>query len=199
MFNKFESSIAAVVTLAAMFTDTADAFWGKGHLLVARQAESILSETQPHILDLALAELDQLTQSHPKMIVHEKDHPFTECATFADDIKETFGNWQTPWHFIDQPYLDEPESSLDDFPDFKMDSVDVISALTDLRAFLREETDIKHSHYVRKIAEYFPHHADQRSFALRLIIHYVGDIHQPLHAVSEVDHRFPTGDMGGNA
>jgi hypothetical protein len=27
------------------------------------------------------------------MIVHEKDHPFTECATFADDIKETFGNW----------------------------------------------------------------------------------------------------------
>ncbi len=32
-----------------------------------------------------------------------------------------------------------------------------------------------------------------------MIIHYVGDIHQPLHAVSEVDSRFPTGDMGGNA
>lgn len=101
-----------------------------------------------------------MTQSHPDMIVHEKDHSFTECATFADDIKETFGNWQTPWHFIDQPYLDEPGTTVDDFPDFKMDTVDVISALTDLTAFLKDETDIKHSHYVRKIAEYFPKHAD---------------------------------------
>ncbi len=49
---------------------------------------------------------------------------------------------------------------MDDFPDFKMDSVDVVSALTDLTAFLKDETDIKHSHYVRKIAEYFPKHAD---------------------------------------
>ena len=37
-----------------------------------------------------------------------------------------------------------------------------------------------------------------RSFALRLIIHYVGDVHQPLHATTRVDHLNPTGDWGGN-
>lgn len=37
-----------------------------------------------------------------------------------------------------------------------------------------------------------------RSIALRLLIHYVGDIHQPLHAVSRYDNRGRQ-DYGGNA
>ena len=36
------------------------------------------------------------------------------------------------------------------------------------------------------------------STALRLLIHYVGDIHQPLHSTSRVNHDYPEGDMGGN-
>lgn len=32
MFAKFES-VAALAALAAIFADTAEAFWGKGHLL----------------------------------------------------------------------------------------------------------------------------------------------------------------------
>ena len=31
-----------------------------------------------------------------------------------------------------------------------------------------------------------------------MMIHYVGDIHQPLHATAEVDHTYPEGDWGGN-
>jgi len=31
-----------------------------------------------------------------------------------------------------------------------------------------------------------------------MIIHYVGDIHQPLHTVAMVDATYPSGDMGGN-
>jgi len=30
-----------------------------------------------------------------------------------------------------------------------------------------------------------------RSMALRLLIHYVGDVHQPLHAASRVNHEYP--------
>ena len=46
-------------------------------------------------------------------------------------------------------------------------------------------------------------HADDKeimakSFAIRLLIHYLGDIHQPLHCSAKVDKRFPTGDKGGN-
>jgi len=37
------------------------------------------------------------------------------------------------------------------------------------------------------------------STAVRLLIHYTGDIHQPLHATSRVDKEFPAGDRGGNS
>ena len=37
-----------------------------------------------------------------------------------------------------------------------------------------------------------------RSYALRLLIHYVGDIHQPLHCSSRYDKTHPNGDRGGN-
>lgn len=36
------------------------------------------------------------------------------------------------------------------------------------------------------------------STAMRLLIHYVGDVHQPLHATSRVDKKYPKGDRGGN-
>lgn len=39
---------------------------------------------------------------------------------------------------------------------------------------------------------------EARSVAMRYLIHYVGDIHQPLHSASLVDKHFPSGDRGGN-
>lgn len=47
--------------------------------------------------------------------------------------------------------------------------------------------------------EWFKDESDQKSFALRLVIHYTGDIHQPLHSVSKVDDEYPKGDRGGNS
>lgn len=38
-----------------------------------------------------------------------------------------------------------------------------------------------------------------KSFALRWIIHLMGDIHQPLHCTTLYDQQFPNGDTGGNA
>merc|ERR1719230_1876130 len=37
-----------------------------------------------------------------------------------------------------------------------------------------------------------------KSYALRLLIHFMGDIHQPLHCSDRVDSQFPSGDKGGN-
>ena len=95
--------------------------------------------------------------------------------------------------------MDEPGTTVEDFPDFVEADVNVVDALTDLTAFMKRESGSADSKYIREIAEYFPAEEDQRSFSLRLIIHYLGDIHQPLHGVSEVDSRFPAGDLGGNA
>jgi len=39
---------------------------------------------------------------------------------------------------------------------------------------------------------------EKQSYALRLLIHYIGDIHQPLHASSRYTTAYPKGDEGGN-
>lgn len=39
---------------------------------------------------------------------------------------------------------------------------------------------------------------DAQSTAMRLLLHYVGDIHQPLHCTSRVNKDYPSGDRGGN-
>lgn len=71
-------------------------------------------------------------------------------------------------------------------------------ALESLSGFLKGTIAPDSDYYTHEIAWSFENVADQRSFALRLLIHYVGDLHQPLHAVSEVDHSYPKGDSGGN-
>ena len=40
--------------------------------------------------------------------------------------------------------------------------------------------------------------ANARSFAMRLLVHYVGDLHQPLHSGSRLNSNYPSGDRGGN-
>ena len=37
-----------------------------------------------------------------------------------------------------------------------------------------------------------------KSLALRLLIHYIGDISQPLHALTRITKNRPSGDFGGN-
>ena len=37
-----------------------------------------------------------------------------------------------------------------------------------------------------------------KSMAIRLLIHYVGDFHQPLHCATRVNKNYPKGDLGGN-
>ena len=71
--------------------------------------------------------------------------------------------------------------------------------MTDLTGFLKGTVTASESTYVSQIADKFSYEEDQRSFALRLIIHYVGDVHQPEHATALVDSEFPTGDRGGNS
>ena len=37
-----------------------------------------------------------------------------------------------------------------------------------------------------------------KSYALRLLLHFIGDICQPLHTIEVVNENFPKGDSGGN-
>jgi len=68
------------------------------------------------------------------------------------------------------------------------------------------EQDIDQSDYnvVNAINQLVPElqkngNTDLESYQLRCLIHYVGDIHQPLHAVTMYSEDFPKGDRGGNS
>ena len=141
--------------------------------------------------------LTYLKASESSLTGDEESHPFTECADFADNIKGQGYSFQSDWHFIDQPLLDEGKT-IADYPDYVMADVDVIQAMHDLVAFLKGEEVDADSTYINQIADSFDDVNDQKSFALRLVIHYVGDLHQPLHTVSAVNDTFPEGDRGGN-
>ena len=96
------------------------------------------------------------------------------------------------------PYLDEEGTTLDDFS-FTQPDVDVVNAMIDMTAFLKGEISATKSTYLSTIAAKLPDEADQRSFCLRLLIHYVGDVHQPEHSTALVDSKYPSGDRGGNS
>ena len=138
-----------------------------------------------------------LEASESYLTRRENKHAFTECATFADSIKGEGYSFQSDWHFINLPYLSEPGTTLDDFS-FTMPDTDVVQAMTDMTAFLRGELT-GDSTYISQIAEKLPAEADQRSFVLRMLIHYVGDVHQPEHSTALVNSQYPSGDRGGNS
>lgn len=77
--------------------------------------------------------MQTLKDTDPNWTQNEQDHPFTECATYADFIKgKTGGQYQRGWHFIDEPFLDEG-GKIEDF-NFTMDDhniTEVVNALTD--------------------------------------------------------------------
>lgn len=72
------------------------------------------------------------------------NHPFVECATFADDIKSTY-SFQAPWHFVDQPYLDKG-GELSDYQ-FVPDIYDLIQALTNLTNWISGSAEYTTSYY----------------------------------------------------
>ena len=105
--------------------------------------------------------------------------------------------WQSGWHFIDQPYYDQGGSEKD-FPGFVPATETIDMALDALTRYLKGDKSSESSTYVKIIKKNFSVEEEAKSFALRLVIHYVGDIHQPLHTTSVVDHTYPKGDRGGN-
>lgn len=94
---------------------------------------------------------------------HEKDHMFVECATFADDIKDKGLSDQSPWHFIDQPFFDEGFNKTV-YPE----SFNVTWSIDYMQNNLKAE---------KKNNETGVSWALGDSINMRLLIHYVGDIH----------------------
>ncbi len=122
-----------------------------------------------------------------------------ECVTLADDMKYNGWSWQSDWHYVDTPYLDEG-GSISDYPKYSGINLDtnITKVMSDIVNWLKNTGDYKTTKTYTTITSHY-NEADSKSIALRLLIHFVGDVHQPLHALNRLDPEFPTGDAGGNA
>ena len=179
---------------------SASAWWDTGHLLVARIAQDLILQQEPLLVEHFNDVLQVLREKHPELTVDESyEHGFVESATFADELYNKYnGTWQFNWHFVDTPLLDEGKT-LDDYPDFKVQAQNSTETIKNLVAFLRKEPGYEDGYAYKTLMDHMNGDTSAaKSMALRLLIHYVGDIHQPLHAVSRLNEEYPEGDMGGN-
>ncbi|MBL4818444.1 MAG: S1/P1 nuclease [Deltaproteobacteria bacterium] len=85
------------------------------------------------------------------------------------------------WHFIDYPWVDEPVTN----------SLILVKNQNNIVWALKES---KKALSVKLI----PGLKDFDSVAVANLVHFVGDIHQPLHCISRVTEKHPKGDKGGN-
>ena len=105
-----------------------------------------------------------------------KNTDFITTSPWADDIRRQRPN-TGPWHYIDFHFRADGKPSAN-----KPDDENAVWAIEKFSAVLQDKKNSD---------------AD-RSEALRFLIHFVGDIHQPLHATARDTDANPKGDKGGN-
>jgi hypothetical protein len=147
--------------------------WGPGgHMIVAKIAYARLNPR-------AKAEVNRLIKLdiEPTAIT-AKSLDFVNASHWPDDLRpdEAFSN-TLPLHFADFPFSADGTGLPTDLPDAE----NVITALQKYAKILKTSSD-----------------DNQKAEALRFIIHFVGDIHQPLHCSTRVTANLPEGDRGGN-
>ncbi len=165
-------AVFACVSILAVLSMPASArAWGcEGHQVIALLAEKHLT---PH----ALATAKQILASSPidpslsRYCKPVETDPLADASTWPDDVRSQRPD-TPPWHYIDIP-LGTKDRNLAKYCDPKEGCV--TSAIADDLAVLRSKN------------------ADpqKRADALRFLIHFVGDLHQPLHAATD-------NDQGGN-
>lgn len=103
---------------------------------------------------------------------------FVEAACWADDIKKKDIRAYDEWHYIDVAF------SSDNTPLPPLEKAGNVQwALAQCDRILRS-----------------PKAPDsEKARMLRFLIHFVGDVHQPLHCVSRFTKLLPDGDKGGNS
>ena len=145
--------------------------WGcEGHQIIALIAENHLNPSAEKMSQkiLAASPIDAALERYCKQAGLDA---FVDSSTWADDersVKPETG----PWHFIDIP-RGAPKGDIAQYCPAATGCV--VSELAAQVRLLRDSSK----------------GAQERADALRFVIHFVGDIHQPLHTTTN-------DDMGGN-
>ncbi|MEK6303474.1 MAG: S1/P1 nuclease [Acidobacteriota bacterium] len=161
--------VAACLILSISTTSLS---WGPGgHMMVASIAFKRLNPT-------AKARAKKLLAVPINPCDVTKQSPdFVNAAHWGDDVRPSLGFEFAPsLHYVDYPFATDG-TPLPDVPEEQ----NIIKALEHYVDVLKNSID-----------------TNEQAQALRFVIHFVGDIHQPLHCATRVDSAHPKGDQGGN-
>jgi S1/P1 Nuclease len=168
-----KSKIAVGLLAFMLFMPSLALGWGAGgHMMVASIAFKRLN---PRAKAQAMT---LLARPINPAAVSKKSKDFVNASHWPDDLRPfpEFDSFK-PLHFIDKPFSIGGTPLPSDLPE----PDNVVKALEDNVNILKTSTD-----------------KDAQAQALRFIIHFVGDIHQPLHCATRVSSALPEGDQGGN-
>ena len=180
------------LTIPLLVCPSAMAWNGTGHEAVAQVAWDQLTAAERRA---AVA----ILQAHPR---YEKDlmphlesgedpgeHAFREAATWPDVVKTPTNPLERTedhhnWHYVDYPYDRDGKDGPLPAETWDGHSVpeNLLQAMQKVTAELRDPAAAP----------------ARRAIDLCWVLHLVGDVHQPLHAVSLYSNLYPTGDQGGN-
>jgi hypothetical protein len=148
----------------------ADAWGCKGHQAVAFIAESRMT-AHARATALAILNASPIDPRLSRYCDPSGLDPLADASTWPDDVRKLRPE-TSPWHFIDIPRG---------------------AAMSELAKYCPPETGCVTSALAEQVRVLRDASASRqaRADALRFIIHFVGDIHQPLHAITN-------NDLGGN-
>jgi hypothetical protein len=145
------------------------AWWDTGHMVVAQIG---YDELKPETRKWADSLIATVTANYPKI------HGFVEASTWPDDIKGNGIKVYDSWHYTNIPLNEEGL----EIPCTATPEIDVVWAIGQARWILSSPKSTK---------------AEKGQF-LAFLIHFVGDLHQPLHSTSMYSKDQPGGNLGGN-
>ncbi|ORC90923.1 class I nuclease-like protein [Trypanosoma theileri] len=166
--------ILAVVMGLVLLSSPAHAWWCKGHMAVAEIARRHL---EPNVAALVEAAASDLSKSGP----FPKSPDFVQLSCWADDVKSLGLGVMGEWHYIDTPY--NPQNV--PIKKWPVSPENVLTVIKGLVKTLENPKKLVLPQYVI-------------SFAIANLVHFYGDIHQPLHATELHSPAYPNGDGGGN-
>lgn len=163
-------AVVAVALVAILFFAAPSArAWGcKGHQTVALIAENHLSPEARQFVEKLLGE-NPIDSKLKRWCGNSTTDLMVDASTWPDDVRNERRNG--PWHYLDIPrgkHKGAPE-------EYCGKDGCVERAIEEQRAILKDKSE----------------KPLKRAEALRYLIHFVGDLHQPLHAINN-------GDNGGN-
>lgn len=164
---------ATVLLLLLALAPGCLAWWAPLHMTVAEIASRHLTDKAGHWTEMIL-ENDDI----PGHRFEPSAHDIVEASHWADDIKLKGVRVFTEWHHSSTPIV---RNMPPDFTPPPMRTEDVLWALQEAEDLLLNDEASTWS----------------RSLMMRLLIHFAGDLHQPMHAATLYSESFPDGDRGG--